>query len=83
MITHTRTRVRLLLAAAMIVAVAGVWLTICFWRQLPAVWIPGAENDARTHFFGMAFGLAAAYVAESLAVRNGRDSQAQPSIQTD
>lgn len=60
----------------------AVWLTICFWRQLPLVWIPGAQSDARTQFLGMAFGLAAAYVAESLALRENGDSPTRTASET-
>ena len=46
---------------------AGCWLTLCFWRQLPNVWLPGAESLMLHQVGGLLLGLATAFVAESWA----------------
>jgi leader peptidase (prepilin peptidase)/N-methyltransferase len=45
----------------------GAWLTLCFWRQLPSVWLPGAESELIYQVGGLLLGLATAFVAESWA----------------
>ena len=48
----------------------GTWLTLCFWRQLPQVWLPGAETPLPWQVAGLLFGFAIAFVAESLSIAN-------------
>jgi leader peptidase (prepilin peptidase)/N-methyltransferase len=50
-------------------SLVGAWLTICFWRQLPNVWLPGAQSEIGLQACGVMLGLASAWVAESLALQ--------------
>lgn len=45
----------------------ATWLTICFWRQLPIIGLPGATSGALFHVFGAVIALSAIFVAENLA----------------
>ena len=47
----------------------GCWLTLCFWQQLPNVWLPGAESPTWHQVGGLLLGLTTAFVAESWAKR--------------
>lgn len=46
----------------------GAWLTLCFWKQLPGIWLPGAGTAATYQVAALLFGLAIAVVVESMSL---------------
>lgn len=56
----------------------GTWLTICTWRHLPIVWLPGAESSVGYQWAGFVLGLGIAAVTQSMSV-NELECDATPS----
>ena len=52
---------------------AGAWLTLCFWRQLPSVWFPGAETPLQYQLVAIALGLAAVAIAAAIQPARTRE----------
>lgn len=48
-------------------ATIATWLVMCFWRQLPLVWLPNPTSSLGMLAAGAAFGIAMAFVASSLS----------------
>jgi len=45
----------------------ATWCVLCFWRQLPLIWLPGAESSIPSHVAWLFFGLAIAVVVENFS----------------
>ena len=46
----------------------GTWLTLCMWRHLPVVWLPGAESSTGYQWAGFVLGLGIVAVTQSMSI---------------